>query len=332
MGDCMDYLDGDKAFRCKTQKDPNDLRIRDIVKTVDGEPNSEIGILGIPFDGAITAGGGREGAGTGPDFIRRQIERYGTTFDIDYGIDFSDLKITDFGDIEIASGDTKETHLRVSSVAEYLLKNGLTLVVFGGGHDLSYATVKSISDVYKKIGGVNIDAHLDVRELKDGDIITSGTPFRRLIEERILSAGNFYEIGAHGVCNSYNHLEYLRDINAEVMTLNQFRNHSWMILKFVFKKITSGVDAIFASLDIDAVAQAFAPGSSAPSPEGFNPEEIKQIVFEAGRNPKLKLFEIMEYNPFYDSKDYQTARLIVDILASFFCGYKMRILRRWQRG
>lgn len=324
MRDYRDYLDDDKAFRCKIKKDPNDLRIRDIVKTIDNETNPEIGILGIPFDEAVTKGGGREGAGGGPEQIRGQIERWGATFDIDYGVDFSDLQIVDFGDLKVAYGDTRETHLRASVVAEQLLKKGLTLIVLGGGHDLSYGTIKALSDVYKKIGGVNIDAHLDVRELKSGDIITSGTPFRRLLEERILRVCGFYEVGARGVCNSQEHFRYLKDICVEIMTLSQFRKNIQANMKSVMKKISSGSDAVFASLDIDAMAQCYAPGSSAPSPEGFNPWEIKQIAFEAGKNPKLKLFEIMEYNPLYD-RDYQTARLIVDILASFFCGYRTRI-------
>ena len=44
----------------------------------------------------------------------------------------------------------------------------------------------------KKIGLVNIDAHLDVREIINGRI-TSGTPFRRLLENGIIKGENFVE-------------------------------------------------------------------------------------------------------------------------------------------
>lgn len=322
----MEYLKRPDIEIYEFPKNSDDLRIKNIIRTPDQLSEPQIGILGIPFDKAIIDGGGRAGAKLGPFAVRQQIASYGATFDIECEIDFSDLEIVDFGDVEV-TGNTEETHSRVISIANELLSKGITLVVLGGGHDLSYATIKALADFYGKIGGINIDAHLDVRELKDGRIITSGTPFRRLLEEKIIRVGNFYEVGARGVCNSYRHFRYLRDIGVEIMTLIKFRKNIQANMKSVMEKVSLGSDAVFVSLDIDAMAQCHASGSSAPSPDGFNPEEIKMIAFEAGRNHRVRLFEIMEYNPVYVYDfDKLTARLIVDILASFFCGYKTREL------
>jgi len=71
------------------------------------------------------------------------------------------------------------------------------------------------------------------------------------------------------------------------------------------------------------VAQAFAPGSSAPSPDGLFPQDILEIAYTAGTMPQIRLFEIMEVNPLYD-EDNRTSRLAVNIILEFMAGYTQR--------
>lgn len=72
------------------------------------------------------------------------------------------------------------------------LSEGYIPIVIGGGNDQSYPNASALLDHYqnKPIGVVNIDAHLDVRPLIDGQR-HSGCPFRMLIEDerfKVLSA------------------------------------------------------------------------------------------------------------------------------------------------
>src|SRR5205807_6828629 len=83
------------------------------------------------------------------------------------------------------------------------------------------------------------------------------------------------------------------------------------------------VDALFVSLDIDSAAQAFAPGCSAPSPDGFAPDDLIAITFAAGRHPKTRYFDVVEINPNFDV-DSRTARLGAAILLAFLSGYAAR--------
>ncbi len=79
----------------------------------------------------------------------------------------------------------------------------------------------------------------------------------------------------------------------------------------------------FVSIDIDSVAQCFAPGSSAPDAWGFNPEQIRELVFLAGTSKAVKLLDVVEINPIFDV-DNRTARLGASIIISFLNGFKMR--------
>ena len=87
----------------------------------------------------------------------------------------------------------------------------------------------------------------------------------------------------------------------------------------------AGENAFF-SIDIDAVQQAFAPGCSAPAPVGLTPDEITNLAFLAGASPTIKLFDLMEVCPRFDS-DGRTARLAASILSYFFTGFALRLLQ-----
>ncbi|MGZ3688347.1 MAG: arginase family protein, partial [Bdellovibrionota bacterium] len=61
-------------------------------------------------------------------------------------------------------------------------------------------------------------------------------------------------------------------------------------------------------LDLDAAAEAVAPGVSAPQPEGFSGGEILEMCELAGAAKKVVSLGIFELNPSHD-RDDQTARL-----------------------
>ncbi len=89
------------------------------------------------------------------------------------------------------------------------------------------------------------------------------------------------------------------------------------------KTASSATDCIFVSIDVDSVAQCFAPGVSAPDARGFSAKQIREIAFLAGSSRTVKLLDIVEINPLYDV-DNRTARLGASIIISFLNGYKTR--------
>lgn len=305
------------------QQDPNDLRVKNIIMPGPTDQSVDIGIVGVPFDNGITRGGGRAGARLAPAAVRRALKNYGTTFNIERMIDISDLQIADFGDVVVAE-DLNETHQRITAVLEDLLKRGILPIVIGGGHDISIGTVRALSRFHnKQIGGINIDAHFDVREPRDNKI-TSGTPFRRLMDMGFLRGENFIEMGAHDNLNSRVYYDYLISKYATVFTLSEVTSTG--IPAIMDKALTiagSNSRCIFVNIDIDSVAQCFAPGSSAPDALGFNPAQIRELAYLAGASKSVKLLDIVEINPKFDM-DNRTARLGASIIISFLNGYKTR--------
>src|SRR3989344_1830023 len=302
------------------QSDLDDLRLKNIVANWDGRTKIDIGIIGIPFDYGVQLSGGRPGAARAPDTIRSQLKRYGTACNSEKKADLSKLKIADLGNMKVFFRDSLRTYAAVIGVMAKAY-DGLvdTIIALGGGNDITYATVSALQRSRKQtLGGMSIDAHFDVRSTRGGKI-TSGTPYRRLIEDKILPGNNFWEAGIQGQGNSVIHERWLKKQGAKIVSLSEIREKGVIAEFKSFEKATRRCKMIFVSIDIDSVAQAFAPGSSAPSPDGLFPEDILQFAYLAGLNQKVKLFEVVEVNPRYDV-DNRTSRLATNIVIQFLTG------------
>lgn len=311
----------------------SDPRLKNIIHPFDVKPITpahgvDIGIVGIPYDIGVALSKGRPGAADAPDAIRRAMEKYGTAYNVVRNTDLTKLHIADYGDIFTSWGNGIDPYSHVTEGVKYLLERCDALITLGGSNDLSFGTIRGLR---QEIAGMNIDAHLDVRKYtldqmsKDNCWIKSGSPYYRLIDCRIVHGNNFFEVGIQGHVNSKHDWDWAKNQGIHIFTLEHVRQiQVWKIMA-LFRKFLEDqkIENAFVSIDIDSVAQAFAPGSSAPSPDGLFPDDILEIAYEAGRMSSVRLFEIMEVNPLYD-QDNRTSRLAVNIILEFLAGYTQR--------
>ncbi len=289
----------------------------------------DIGLLGVPSDTGVIQGGGRAGAALGPDAIREALSRYGTRYNIERDIDLSSLKIADFGNLVCDAGSVEQTHQCLTEAVSELIRLGVLPILFGGGHDLTFGGVRGLAKARPcPIGGITLDAHFDVREVIDRKI-TSGTPFRNILDhiEEVLGS-KFVEIGINGLINDKKHLVYLEKKEACIFSLSETRQKGMAtVLEKGLQVASDETEKIFCSIDLDAVAQAFAPGTSAPSPEGLTPEEVSMAAYHFGLHKKTAYFDIMELNPNFD-QDGRTARLAAALVLHFVTGFAQRENKR----
>ena len=191
-----------------------------------------------------------------------------------------------------------------------LLPGRDSLIVVGGCHDYAYPWIRAVAGVAgarKRVGVVNLDAHFDLREF--APVMTSGSPFRRLIEEGILDPARLIEFGIQDHCNGPELWEYARSKKIKTVPFASLRNGKAVAeFKRNLAALEKKCDLVLVSVDLDAMSLAIAPGVSAPQPEGFDASELFQMLeFAAARKKvfSLGLFELSPPNDFND----QTARL-----------------------
>ncbi len=184
------------------------------------------------------------------------------------------------------------------------------LIVVGGGHDYAYPWLKAVRESNRKelrLGCLNLDAHFDLRSAEP--VMTSGSPFRRAIEEGILDGERLIEFGIQAHCNAPELWEFADAHKVTIVPFERCRNGS-AVREFenALRKLDSLCDIVLISLDLDALSFAFAPGVSAPQGEGFSASEVYQMLELAGADKKVTSLGIFELCPPLDPHDL-TSRL-----------------------
>lgn len=260
---------------------------------------NEVALLGYCCDAGIKRNQGRAGAVDGPDAIRKVMGGLSNHWD-------SIFKINDFGNL-VCDGDALETQQSETTTAvSALLKKGYFSIVMGGGHDLAYAHFRGIRRAFaeKSVGIINLDAHFDLREVSSRG--TSGTPFWEIAQEE--TDFHYCCLGIQKAGNNRELFHTAKKLKVTHLSNTEFTLNNWARIQGKLSKFMDRVDLIYLSIDLDGFSSAFAPGVSAPSPMGFQPDVAMKTIGFLAQSQKLVSADIVELNPLYD-RDNATSRL-----------------------
>ncbi len=292
--------------------------LRDLIRPAAELPEADVCLVGLPLDYGTVLEGGRAGAAHAPDAIRRELRRYHKTYNLEHDISLNSLRIADAGNLALRQSDHGRNHAHIRQRLGELLRQYPRVVVLGGSHDGTYSTVRGLVDANngQPVGGINLDAHADV---KDKPEISSGTPFGKLLREGFLRGEGFTEFGLHSNLNTKFDIDFLHQQAAHIVPLAHVQTDG--MARYLSPALSRATKAgpAFVSFDIDGCAEAFAPAVSAPSADGFTPRQAVEAAFLAGQHAQVRLFEVVELNPHYD-RDNQTARLAATIITAFITG------------
>ncbi len=271
----------------------------------DPDGKRAVAILGMPDDTGVKMNNGRPGAKEGPGAIRRSLARMGVA----KPALFDWPTVYDAGDVLPAGDDLDETHRRVSEASAEIARAGIIPIGLGGGHDLTFPFVRGVlstlDEELRPFKGVYLDAHLDVRETKG-----SGMPFRKLIEE--CHVGDLTVAGLDLTANTDEHYQWFQANGGGMAPPEEVfsgRRH-------------------FASLDMDAIDVAHAPGVSAQNACGLSPRQAECFAYDVALFGMGLCFDIMELSPPHDTDD-RTARLAARLCLAYLHGIGMRTEKFW---
>ncbi len=269
------------------------------------KPRSKWCLISLPDHQGVMNVGGRLGAARGPQAFERAWSR----FKPELQGRAPDLTLAP------VSRDVARNHEAAAALVRQAHDDASTLsVVVGGGHDHGYSHLLGLRQALQKrlgrkprLGCINLDAHLDLRPATP--VITSGSPFWLAIENGVLDGPDLVEFGIQAQCNAQSLRDYASLKNVTVIPFEKLRGQDVpAAFARALDELSSRCDAVVVSLDLDCVAQAFAPGVSAPVAEGFTPMEIAAVMELSGQNTKVPSLGIFELNPEHDI-DQRTALL-----------------------
>ncbi|MEM6398154.1 MAG: formimidoylglutamase [Bacteroidota bacterium] len=270
-------------------------------------------ILGYCCDAGVLRNQGRPGAFYGPQAIRKQLAKRANHLHEYKGL-------VDGGDIICEDDNLEETQAQMSALIEFVLKQGGTPIVLGGGHDLAYAHGKAVYawkdgyDVEDDIAILNVDAHLDLRDLVDGKG-HSGSPFYQLFKDGADRYFDYFCFGLQPMSNPPSLMKRMIDeVNGVYITAADAAKDLADPADSTFTRwLTDGNKLVYLTIDLDAIASAYAPGVSAPSAMGLDVATVRKLISLLRMRYAPISIDIVEHNPKYD-QDGRTAQLAAGLI------------------
>ncbi len=274
-------------------------------KSIHETESVKFGVIGYECEEGVRRNQGRIGAKEGSNAIRQQLGKLPNHLE--------NKEIFDFGNAACEGEEMEACQTQLAEMTAQLLSNKITPIVLGGGHDIAYGHFCGIREAVaksnqKNVGIINFDAHFDLRNVEEKG--TSGTPFSQ-IQADLQQEGlpfNYFVLGIQEQGNISALFETAKKLGvkyilSEDCSISNLESIKTQLLDFVVK-----CDSIYLTIDLDGFSSAFAPGVSATSPFGFEPNFILKVLETIIETKKLLSVDIAELNPTYDV-DNATAKL-----------------------
>ncbi|HEY4653796.1 MAG TPA: formimidoylglutamase [Cyclobacteriaceae bacterium] len=263
-------------------------------------------LLGFCCDEGVRRNQGRAGAAEGPAAIRKALRN------LSFHHDPERVGLYDAGDLICPEGKLEQVQRMLGKKIVQLLAAGHQPIVLGGGHEVAFGHFLGVHEFCgernRKVGIINLDTHFDLRKYDAKG--NSGTSFLQL-HEWLMPRGEeltYLVLGIDEASNTRALFTRARELNVAWHLREDFKSGNLGPVFSAIEKFTSGVQAIYLSLDLDVLDQAYAPGVSAPSPFGLQPETVRQVLQKVLRTNKVLSIDVAELNPSFD-QDERTARL-----------------------
>jgi len=276
-----------------------------IHQEVDGIPELEevkIALIGVIEDRGNQANNGcRDSA----DFVRKYLYPLFTGK--------WEVSMADLGNI-YPGEKLSDTYFAIREVCGQLLQKGITPVLMGGSHDLTYAQYRAYDHLEQSVNMVCVDSRFDLGE--ENDELSARSFFSHVVMQKPYLLFNYSNLGYQTYFVNQEEIDLMERMFFDVQRLGLFKNN----IKEAEPHLR---DADLVSVDMNAIRLADAPGQREGSPNGFDGEQACAIARYAGISDKVTSFGIYENNPLFDHQG-QSSHLVAQMLWYFIEGFNAR--------
>ncbi|CAO4171813.1 agmatinase [Methylorubrum aminovorans] len=255
----------------------------------------EIGLIGIPFDGATT---GRPGARLGPRAVREASTGTRALNHATGVAPYALAPCADLGDVLVNPVDAAETARRIEAFYRPLAEARIVPLTVGGDHFITYPVLRALGAA-RPLGLIHIDAHSDTDDAQyGGSRLTHGTPFRRAVEAGVLDPRRCIQIGLRGSMDAADERDWALAQGMRILAMEEVCARGLPEVAAEARAV-AGEGPTYLSFDIDALDPAFAPGTGTPEIGGFTTREALHLL-RALRGLDLVGADVVEVAPSLD--------------------------------
>lgn len=258
--------------------------------------DADIGIFGIPYDGALT---NRPGARHGPREVRNQSSlmraiNHATQID-----PFALVRVRDMGDVPLTSMfDIAATHDAIAGFAADLVAHKVIPLGIGGDHSVSLPLLRAVAKD-GPVALIHVDAHTDTWDSFQGAKFNHGAPFRRAVEEGLIDPKATIQIGIRGTQNTSEGWDYSEKSGMRVVFCEELHERGPAAIAAEAKALVAD-RPVYLTYDIDSLDPVYAPGTGTPEIGGMTTYQA-QALLRGLRGLTFVGADLVEVSPPFDT-------------------------------
>lgn len=227
-----------------------------------------------------------------------------------------ELRVVDYGDVEIIPADTDETMRRAEEKVGDIVAAGAVPIVLGGDHTVPIPALRALlARRNANIGAIVFDAHMDLSMTEE---CWASVEWAKTFELGKLNPRNLVEIGIRSNRSTIYERTVAKELGIRVFTIDEIKRVGMeRVMSEAIEIATDGTDGMYVSIDIDAMEPALVPGQKAPEIWGITIDEMMVAMRSLHRQDVIG-FDICELSPGYDVNGMSAqfcARMVVEVLA-----------------
>ena len=273
----------------------------------------DVAIIGVPLDLGTS---NRTGTRYGPRAIRSEsvlVRPYGMHTG---AAPFDSFQIADAGDVALNPYSLARSVGIIEQHYRSLSAHPVTPISLGGDHTITLPILRGVAARHGPLAVIHVDAHSDTNDEMFGERITHGTVFRRAIEEGLIDANRFFQIGLRATGYAADDFDWARQNGATVIPAEACWYTS---LAPVMNDIRAAIGnrPAYLSFDIDGLDPSVAPGTGTPEPGGLTAAQGLEII-RGCHGLNLIGADLVEVSPPYDLTG-NTALLAANLIFEMLC-------------
>ncbi|MDX8355855.1 arginase family protein [Cognatiyoonia sp. IB215182] len=222
-------------------------------------------------------------------------------------------RLVDLGDLDLGVGKGEDNRQAIQGATTSVLQRGATPVILGGDDSIPIPFLRAFAD-RGSIDILQIDAHIDWRDRIDGEPDGYSSTMRRASELPFVRS--ITQIGMRGVGSARpQEVQTALDWGARLITVAETRK---LGRQGITDTIPTGGNLLL-QLDCDALDTSVCPAVNAPTPGGFQYDELADVIRTVIAQRQTVGFSIVELVPTLDSNMISAiaaARITCNVIGS----------------
>lgn len=275
---------------------------------------SKVVILPVPYEYTVSYGGGTK---NGPKAIldaSHFVEFYDeeTKREIHREFGIATLEPLNF------STQNDETALgQIYNTVMKLIPEKKFIVMLGGEHTISQASLAAFAERYRDLSVLHIDAHSDLREEYQGSKFSHASVMARVCE--FLDPQRLVQVGVRAQC--IEEAEFIREKGVTTLYAHEIRGGKYTkFLKYWYDyPIEKLTDHVYVSFDVDGFDPSIMPSTGTPEPNGLLWDETIKLLAKLGQQKKIVGCDVVELAPIHGihHADLTAAKLVSKMINYF---------------